>query len=102
MNNSLYNFTIRDVNTSMFEKEVIITQERLINIPSMILIIGLFIFLAYWYVKVNKNKEHYKNWTNPNGNKVNLFKLIRIIFWSYVGIIIVLGTISILLTPSIM
>lgn len=81
-------------------QQIVTTQERVMTLPSIILISALFIFLAYWYIRVSKDKEHYKNWTNPNGKIVNLYKVVRIIFWGFVGVVIVFGLIAILTVPK--
>jgi len=56
-----------------------------------------FIILAYWLVKVTKNKEFYEKWINPNGNQVNLYKIIRILFYAYVAVVILAGVAQILI-----
>lgn len=81
-------------------QEIVTTQQRVIGVGNMILVIALFIFLAYWYVVVNKNKEKYQNWTNPNGKVINLYKIVRIVFWGYVGVVIVFGLLAILTVPK--
>ena len=70
---------------------------HLISIPQIIMIFIIFVFLSYWYIRVNNNKEEYQHWMNPNNTEVDLYKIIRICFWAYTGIIIIFGIISILM-----
>jgi hypothetical protein len=79
--------------------EVTYTQQRLFNMPEIVIISGLFILLSYWYIKVTKNKELYERWVNPNGKEINLYKIVRRIFWAYVATIIVMGGLTILVMP---
>lgn len=57
----------------------------------------VFVFLAYWYVRVTKNPGLYKEWKNPNGRVINLYQKVRMFFYIYVGLVIVLGIVQILL-----
>ena len=89
--------TLYQTDPSVFKQTEVITQAHAINTGEIILISAVFIFLAYWYIRVTKNKEYYEAWTNPNGTTINLYKKIRWLFWIYVGIVIILGTLQILL-----
>lgn len=62
------------------------------------LIIAIFIFLAYWYIRVSKDKEYYTKWKNPNGREINLYKKVRLIFWLYTAIVVILSIIQIIYT----
>jgi len=68
-----------------------------ISMPEVLIAAVGFIFLAYWYIKVSKDREHYEHWINPNGHEVNLYKIIRWGLFIYTGVIMVLGIIQILL-----
>jgi len=96
MNESL-NINLTNIDPSIFESREVITQVHAINTGEIILISAVFIFLAYWYIRVTKNKEQYESWTNPNGTTLNLYKKVRGLFWIYVGIVIILGILQILL-----
>jgi hypothetical protein len=85
------------IDPSVFEPTEVITQAHAINTGEIILISAVFIFLAYWYIRVTKNRVQYESWTNPNGTTINLYKKIRWLFWMYVGVVVVLGTLQILL-----
>ena len=71
---------------------------HLFDISDIVVIIAIFVFLAYWYIIVTKDKEKFRQWTNPRGHVINLYKIIRICFWAYVGVVIIFGGIQILLT----
>lgn len=64
----------------------------------IILILAGFIFISYWLVKVTRNKEYYEHWKNPSGNEVNLYKKVRILFYLYVGIVILSSCVQIYLS----
>lgn len=85
------------INESVFTNREIVTKTHAISGWEIILISAVFVFLAYWYIKVTKNREQYEAWTNPNGRVVNLYKSIRRIFWWYVVLVIILGITQILL-----
>lgn len=61
----------------------------------IIIILAGFIFLAYWLVRVTRNKEYYEQWKNPNGNEINLYKKVRLFFYLYVGIVILTSCLQI-------
>lgn len=88
------------VDPSVFNPGYVETQQHVIGLGGIIVIVAAFLFLAYWYVVVNKNKEKYQSWTNPNGRVVNLYKIVRRVFWGYVGVVIVFGVIAILTAPK--
>jgi hypothetical protein len=85
------------IDPSVFKPTEVVTQAHAINTGEIILISAVFIFLAYWYIRVTKNRVQYESWTNPNGTTINLYKKIRWLFWMYVGVVVVLGTLQILL-----
>jgi len=60
-----------------------------------------FIFLAYWLIKVTRNKEYYMHWKNPNGREVNLYKVVRIMFYAYTATVIILGSAQIYLSSMV-
>jgi hypothetical protein len=64
----------------------------------IILIASIFIFLSYWLVRVTRNKEYYEHWKNPNGNEINLYKKVRLLFYLYVGIVILTSCLQIYLS----
>ena len=65
-----------------------------ISPTEIIIILSIFVFLSYWYIKVHKDKEKYSAWTNPNGRTINLYKKVKIFFWLYVAVVIILGLIQ--------
>ena len=72
-----------------------------ISMFEIILVGALFIFLAYWLIRVSKNKEYYSKWKNPSGTEINLYKKVRIFFWLYTGAVIILGVLQIILTSGL-
>ena len=76
-------------------------KHNAIALPEIVLMVGIFIFLAYWYVRVTKNREQYTSWTNPNGRIINLYKKVRLIFWVYTVGMIILSIIQIILSSRI-
>jgi hypothetical protein len=94
-NNLQLNFPID--NLTYDTPRVYETTTHLFNIPEILLIFAIFTFLAYWYIRVSKSPEEYKAWKNPNGREVNLYRLIRWIFWIYVVMVIILCGIQIVL-----
>jgi hypothetical protein len=81
------------------EPQYIITQQHLFGATEIFFILGLFVLISYWYIRVTKNKAQFEKWVNPNGREVNLYKIIRRIFWAYVVTVIIFGALEILLAP---
>lgn len=79
-----------------------VTETRhAISFGEIAIAIAGFIFLAYWLVRVSKNKEYYTVWKNPNGKIINLYKTIKLLFYGYTAIIIILGLLQIYLTKGV-
>jgi len=74
------------------------TTVHAISPIEIILVAAGFIFLSYWLIRVRKNKEQYTNWTNPNGRVVNLYKIVNITFYAFIGVVILGGILQILLS----
>ena len=62
-----------------------------ISMFEIVLVVAIFVFLAYWLVRVSKDKEQYTAWKNPNGTEINLYKKVRLFFWLYTAAVIILG-----------
>lgn len=68
-----------------------------ISLPEIVLAIGGYIILIYFWIMVNKDKEGYSHWKNPNGREVNLYKILkRMMIW-YPIVVIILATLQIYL-----
>lgn len=65
-----------------------------ISPTEIFIILSLFVLLSYWYIKVHRDKEKYSAWKNPNGRIINLYYKVKLFFWLYVAIIIILGLIQ--------
>ena len=74
------------------------TTVHAISPIEIILVAAGFIFLSYWLIKVRRNKEHYSKWMNPSGREVNLYKIINITFYAFIGVVILGGILQILLS----
>jgi len=92
MNNTLINLTIPTQTRPPVEYVNVTTHA--INPYEIILILGMFATLSYLYVMVRKDKEKYSAWKNPNGRTINLYKQVKIFFWLYVAIVIILGAVQ--------
>lgn len=92
--NDTFNFTIPKTS---HVTEYVTREQHLFGTTEILIIAGIFIFLSYWHVKVTQNKERYEHWINPSGREVNLYKIMRRVFWAYVTIVIIFGLLAILI-----
>lgn len=93
-----FNFTVPKQGISTVQ--YVTRQEHLFGFGEIFFIGAIFVLLAYWYVQVSKDKVKYEAWTNPKGRVINLYKIVRRIFWAYVVTVIILGGITILTAPK--
>lgn len=89
-------FNITKISTPQYVEVEITTHA--ISIPEIVLIVGTFIFLTYWLIRVRRDKEKYTRWTNPAGREINLYKLINILFYTFISIVIIGGIIQIIIS----
>lgn len=75
----------------------IITTRHGIGLVELILAVVGYIILVYFYVKVNKEPEKYRDWVNPKGRHINVIKLLRYYMYLYPIVVIVLGALEILI-----
>ena len=93
---TLTDFTIPVRNT---QPEYVTTPIHVFGLTEIFIVTGIFIVLAYLYIMVTNERVRFEKWINPNGHEVNLYKIIRRVFWAYVITIIIFGGITILLAP---
>lgn len=93
-NVSPFNFTIAPHEYRDVGIQYVTETHHAISLGEIIFVVSVFLFLAYWLIKVSRNKEYYEHWKNPNGNEVNLYKKVRLFFWLYTGAVIILGLIQ--------
>lgn len=89
-------FNISQCDTANLTVEVI-TRYTPISLGEIYTIFIIFIFMCYWYIKVHKDVNYYQNWVNPRGRVVNLYKIIKYLFWTYVAMVMILGMIQTLM-----
>ena len=94
---TLYNFENINISVPQYRDmpiQYVTETHHAISFGEIVFVAALFIFMAYWLIKVSRNKEYYEHWKNPNGREVNLYKKVRLLFWLYTAAVIILGLIQ--------
>jgi hypothetical protein len=68
-----------------------------IDLVDIFIAVAGYAVLAYFWIKVNKNKEHYQKWVNPKGRVVNLYKVIKKMMIIYPVVVILMSALQIYL-----
>lgn len=93
------NYTTPQI-TEIGVSRVIIVEKTVhaISLGEVVAAIGGYAILVYYWILVNRNKEYYEHWKNPNGREVNLFKIIRNMMIWYPIVIIICAALQIYLS----
>lgn len=91
-------FNITNLTTPV-RPQYVVTQQHFFSVGEIMLILGLFAILTFWYIEVSKNREKYEHWKNPRGKEKNLYLIVRILFRAYVILVILLSFIAIFILP---
>lgn len=73
-------------------------QVHAISPVEIFIAVAGFALLSYYWIKVNKDKTHYEQWTNPKGRVVNLYKILKILMIIYPILVVALGFLQIYLS----
>lgn len=82
------------------EIQYVTESHHAISFGEIFIILALFIFLAYWLIRVSRNREYYTHWKNPNGKEINLYNKVRLFFWLYTAVVIIAGLLQAYLTAG--
>jgi len=94
--NDTFNFTIPQPTRVT---EYVVQEQHVFSMSEIVIVISLFIALSYFYVIITKDKDKYEKWINPNGHEINLYTIVRRVFWAYVAMVVVFGVYAILMAP---
>lgn len=93
------NFTLPQYASKANNSIAYVTETRhAFSLGETVLVAAVFIFITYWVIRVRRNKEYYEHWKNPEGREVNLYKKINLLFYLFIGIVIIGGCLQIVLT----
>jgi hypothetical protein len=93
LNDTILNFSLRNINSPTVTYST--KSLHAISLFEIFLAALGYVILCVLYIKFNRDKDKYCNWTNPKGRKIDLVKLIRMYMILYPIVIILLSVLQI-------